>query len=81
MRNRKQPLGTYNICGTRVERVRKSKGMKQKELLAKLQVNGIDLNASSLSKLEGQLRHVTDSELTVLADILGVSTDRLLGRE
>ncbi len=55
--------------------------MKQKELLAQLQVSGVDMNASGLSKLEGQVRHVTDFELVALADILSVSVNWLLGRE
>lgn len=33
-----------------------------------------------LSKLEGQIRHVMDYELSALADILNVSVDWLLGR-
>ena len=37
--------------------------------------------ASGLSKLEGQIRFVTDVELVALADILEVSVDYLLGRE
>ncbi|MBE6822845.1 MAG: XRE family transcriptional regulator [Ruminococcaceae bacterium] len=81
MRLRKQDLGTRNIVGARVELARKNKGMKQKELLAQLQVNGIDINASALSKLEGQVRYVADFELAALAEILGVSVDWLLGRE
>jgi transcriptional regulator with XRE-family HTH domain len=81
MRTRKQTLGTRNIVGARVELARKNQGMKQKELLAQLQVNGIDMNASALSKLEGQIRAVPDYELAALADILGVSVDWLLGRE
>ena len=80
MRLRKQELGDRNLVGSRVE-VRKQKGMKQKELLAQLQVNGVDMNASGLSKLEGQIRFVTDVELVALADILEVSVDYLLGRE
>ena len=60
MRLRKQELGDRNLVGNRVELVRKQKGMKQKELLAQLQVNGVDMNASGLSKLEGQIRFVTD---------------------
>ena len=36
MRLRKQDLGDRNLIGHRVESVRKQKGMKQKELLAKL---------------------------------------------
>lgn len=81
MRLRKQALGNRNLIGARVEATRKSKGIKQKELLAQLQVNGVDMNASGLSKLEGQIRSVTDIELVALADILEVSIDYLLGRE
>jgi transcriptional regulator with XRE-family HTH domain len=54
--------------------------MKQKDLLAQLQVKGVDLNASALSKLEGQLRSVSDIELVALAGILNVSVDWLIGR-
>ena len=81
MRLRKQNLGDRNLIGARVESARKKKGMKQKELLAQLQVNGVDMNASGLSKLEGQIRYVTDIELVALADILETSVDSLLGRE
>ena len=80
MRLRKKQLGTRNLIGERVELMRKKKDMKQKELLAQLQVNGVDMNASGLSKLEGQIRYVTDIELVALADILDVSVDYLLGR-
>lgn len=81
MRLRKKPLGDRNIVGARVELARKNKGMKQKELLAQLQVNGADIGASALSKLEGQARYVTDYELAALASILNVSVDWRLGRE
>jgi len=81
MRLRKQALGTRNIAGPRVEQARKDKGLRQKELLAQLQEYGLDIGPSSLSKLEGQLRSVTDIELAALADILDVTVDRLLGRE
>lgn len=80
MRVRKQTLGNRNIVGSRVEEIRKRKGIKQKELLAQLQVRGVDMNASGLSKLEGQIRYVTDIELLALADILEVSLDYLVGR-
>ena len=76
---RKQALGSRNLIGVRVEEVRKKKNMKQKELLAQLQVRGVDMNASGLSKLEGQIRYVTDIELVALSEILEVSVDYLLG--
>lgn len=81
MRTRKQKLGNRNLIGSKVEEIRKRNGMKQKELLAQLQVNGIDMNASGLSKLEGQLRAVTDIELVALADVLGVSINDLVKKD
>ena len=81
MRTRKQELGDMNIIGERVEKQRKAIGMKQKDLLAQLQVSGIDLNASGLSKLEGQLRGVKDYELKAIALALDVSVNWLLGIE
>ena len=78
---RDRPLGTKNLIGARVENARRNQGMKQKELLAQLQVRGVDLNASGLSKLEGQIRYVTDTELLALSQILGVSVMWLLTGE
>lgn len=79
MRIRRQPLGERNIVGAKIEARRKAINMKQKDLLTQLQIKGIDLNASGLSKLEGQLRNVSDFELKALSEILGVSVNELLG--
>lgn len=70
LRYRQKTLGDKNLIGSRIETARRSRGMKQKELLAQLQVRGIDINASALSKLEGQLRTVSDIELMAFAEIL-----------
>ena len=72
MRIRKQALGDRNIVGAKVEARRKEINMKQKDLLTQLQIKGIDLNASGLSKLEGQLRQATDLEIYYIAKILNV---------
>ena len=50
MRLRKQALGSRNLIGTKVEEARKKRGMKQKELLAQLQVRGVDMNAPKFWK-------------------------------
>ncbi len=81
MRIRRQPLGARNIVGAKIEARRKAINMKQKDLLTQLQIKGIDLNASGLAKLEGQLRNVSDYELKALSEILGVSVNELLGIE
>lgn len=81
MKIRKLALGDRNLIGARVTLARLAMGMKQVELLAKLQLAGVDLSVPALSLLEGQKRPVTDIELVALADILHVSVDWLLGRE
>ena len=52
--------------------------MRQKELLQLLQERGVEINASGLSKLEGQYRGVSDFELVALAEIFGLTVDDLL---
>lgn len=81
MRKRKLALGDRNKIGARVTQRRLELGIKQTELLARLQTRGVQISAPALSLLEGQKRPVSDIELDALADILGVSTDWLLGRE
>jgi hypothetical protein len=81
MKPRKLALGNRNLIGKRVTQARLAQGMKQVELLTKLQLAGIDLSVPALSLLEGQKRPVSDIELNALADILNVSVDWLLGRE
>ena len=81
MRIRKQALGDRNIIGAKVEARRKEINMKQKDLLTQLQIKGVDLNASGLSKLEGQLRYVTDFELKAISEVLDLSLNELLGIE
>ena len=80
VKTRKLPRGDRNIVGARVTEARLALGMKQNELLAKLQTAGIEISTPTLSLLEGQKRPVSDIELNALADILKVSVDWLLGR-
>ena len=80
LRPRKLDLGDRNLIGARVTQARKAQNMKQVELLAKLQLAGVDMSVPALSLLEGQKRPVSDIELNALADILHVSVDWLLGR-
>ena len=81
LKPRKLELGDRNLIGARVTEARKALNMKQVELLARLQLAGVDLSIPALSLLEGQKRPVSDIELVALADILHVSVDWLLGRE
>lgn len=78
---RKAPLGTRNIVGAKVERIRKEKHIKQKDLVAMLQSKGMDICDTSMSRLEGQNRLVQDFEIPILAEALGVTVEWLLGQE
>lgn len=72
MRIRKQEYGNSNIVGRNIERIRKEKGIKQKDFISKMQIRGCDINPTSYSKLEGQVRIATDKEIRVIAEILEV---------
>lgn len=81
MRTRKQQLGDSNIVGVKITERRNQLKMKQIDLLTQLQIRGIELTASGLSKLEGQVRGCSDIELVALSEILQVSVAWLLGLE
>ena len=77
MKPRKANYGNKNICGANIERIRKALGMKQTTLVSRMQLMGVDINPSSLSKLEGQTRSANDIELKAIASILGVTLEAL----
>lgn len=79
MKTRKLALGERNLVGARVTEARLRQGMKQNELLARLQVAGIEISIPALSLLEGQKRPVSDIELVALSKVLNVSVEWLLG--
>jgi len=77
MKIRKKEYGDANIVGKNIERLRKEKGIKQKDFIAKIQTLGCDINATSYSKLEGQIRSATDKEIFAISKILGVPMEAL----
>ena len=63
----------------RIARSMQEPKMDQKDLLAKLQVEGINISQSMLSKIENGKRPVSDIELKAFAKVLGVNIYWLLG--
>ncbi len=55
--------------------------MTQYDLAAQLQVNGINIERDSVSRIEIGTRFVADYELKILSKILKVSVIWLLGEE
>ena len=68
-------MGKRNLVGARVREARKLAKplITQTDLVARLQVLGIAIDQSGLSKLESGQRPVSDIEVAGLAKALGVS--------
>ena len=77
MKIRNQEYGNSNLVGKNIERLRKNRGIKQKDFIAKIQTMGCDMNPTSYSKLEGQVRSATDKEIFVISKILSVAMEEL----
>ena len=77
MKIRKKSYGNCNMVGKNIEFLRKERGIKQKDFIAQILVMGCDINPTSYSKLEGQLRSATDREIFVISKILNVPMEEL----
>lgn len=77
MKLRKKSYGDANMVGRNIEKLRKDRAIKQKDFIAKIQTMGCDMNPTSYSKLEGQIRSATDREVYVIAKLLGVKMEAL----
>ena len=71
--------GKKNISGDRIRVARQKKRLSQSDLAAQMQVEGVVIERDSISRIEIGTRFVPDYELPVLARILDVSVDWLLG--
>lgn len=61
-----------NVVGPQVRRLRLQQGLSQPQLVIRCQLKGYDLSREGLSKVEARLRLVTDAEVLLLAEALGV---------
>ena len=69
--------GRKNLCGDRVREARARLNITQADLAARLQVAGVIMERDSVSRIEIGARFVTDYELVVLSNVLGVSLEWL----
>jgi transcriptional regulator with XRE-family HTH domain len=67
-----------NIVGPVTRGLREKKGMSQEQFVAKLNILGWDLSRGTYSKIEAQIRCVTDYEIAPLAAGLGLEPAELL---
>ena len=72
--------GEKNIVGERIRQARVVKHISQEELAARMQVRGVILERATISRIETRDRFVTDYELLIFSEVLGVSIEWLLGK-
>ena len=70
--------GDKNVIHARLRYYRELRGMSQEQVVAKLQVMNVNIDQQMLSKIEHNLRMVTDYELVCLCRVLQVTEQDLL---
>jgi len=78
MKHRSRKPGDKNIIGAKVLAYRIANDIKQKDFLAQLQVLGLDISSTSLSRLEWQERLVQDREIIIIAIVMKTDPNELL---
>ena len=78
MKPRNRKPGDKNIIGKKVLSYRLTNKIKQKDFLAHLQVLGLDISATSLSRIEWQERLVQDYEIVMIAKAMKTNPNELL---
>lgn len=73
--------GNKNICGERLREARVVRRLRQEDLVARVQIKGVNIERDSISRIEIGTRFVSDFELKIFAEVLGVSVNWLLGIE
>lgn len=68
-----------NLIGAQIRQLRKSHGLSQRDMAARLQVNGYDFNELTILRIEKGQRLVTDIELKALCLFFHVTPNQLLG--
>ena len=76
MRNRAS-YSNANMVGQRIRSLREKQGLSQGDLLARIQVLDSNMSQSKLSRIEGQLVPVSDTELFLISQALRVTMNDL----
>lgn len=77
-----RPKRRLNLCGPHLRRFRLAQHLTLVDIQATLELDyGIALDRTNLGRIENGERTVTDTELAILAHLLGVSLEQLLWGE
>ena len=69
----------YENLGGVIIRLRKERNMSSADLLIKMQLGNCDISSVTLKRIENCVRAVREKELSVLAEIFGITPEELLG--
>lgn len=73
--------GKKNLSGPRLRALREKAGLSQEELMAKLQLMGMDAERGVIKRIENGSRAVSDLELQLMARYFQVSYEYLIDGE
>ncbi len=74
--------GEKNLISQRLIALRKERGLSQRELAYKLQLEGYDIDKNVITRIETNKRYVTDLEIKAFAQVFQVTYEFLLdGKE
>ncbi len=74
----KAPDGKNNICGKRIAELRKAKNYSQIKLSKIMQTLGYDVDNYFIMRVESGERFVTDIDLKIFCEALGVKISDIL---
>ncbi len=74
----KAPDGTNNLCGKTLAEIRKSQDLSLRQLAAKMQLLGYDVDHYFILRVENGERFITDIDLVIFARALNVSLEDIL---
>lgn len=72
MKNINENIGSFNITGKNIKKIRKNKKITQEDLCARMQIMGYQISRSDISKLENGKRFISDFEIIGFATALKV---------
>jgi len=68
-----------DICiGANIREIRKSRNIKQMDLVRALQLEGVEMTRETLVKIERGIQHIKASQLRGIRDVLQTTYDELL---
>ncbi len=70
--------GLNNVCGKNISKFRIKLKISQRELAARMQLVGIDIDKNAIQRIECGKRFVTDIEIIAFAKVFAVTYDELL---